>query len=58
LGPHYYRNPNWTGGAGKVLRSVLKFGSHVVDDVAGVVNNVVDKGADVIEHTEDTVSGF
>jgi len=49
---------NWTGGAEKVLRSVLDFGGKVVDDVSGVVNNVVDKGADVIEHTEDTVSGF
>ena len=49
---------NWTGGAGKVLSAVLNFGVKVVDDVAGVVDNVVDKGADVIEHTEDTVSGF
>ena len=49
---------NWTGGAGKVLSAVLNFGGKLADDVAGVVNNVVDKGADVTEHTEDTVSGF
>ena len=51
-------NPNWTGGAGRVLRDVLQFGGKIADDVSGVVNNVVDKGVDVIEHTEDTVSGF
>lgn len=49
---------NWTGGAGKILSSVLNFGGKVVDDEAGVVNNVVDKGVDVIEHTKDKVSGF
>lgn len=51
-------NNSWAGGAGQVLSSVLDFGGKVVDDVSGVFNNVVDKGADVIEHTEDTVSGF
>ena len=49
---------NWTGGAEKVLGAVLNLGGKVVDDVAGVVNNVVDKGADIVEHTKDTISGF
>ena len=53
-----FNNLSWGNGAREVLGQVLGFGGKVVDDVAGVFNNVVDKGADVIEHTEDTVSGF
>jgi len=53
-----FNNLSWGNGAKEILGQVLGFGGKVVDDVAGVFNNVVDKGADVIEHTEDTVSGF
>jgi len=53
-----FNNLSWGNGVRQVLGQVLGFGGKVVDDVAGVFNNVVDKGADVIEHTEDTVSGF
>jgi len=53
-----FNNLSWGNGARQILGQVLGFGGKVVDDVAGVFNNVVDKGADVIEHTEDTVSGF
>jgi len=53
-----FNNLSWGNGAREVLGQVLGFGGKVVDDVAGVFNNVVDKGTDVIEHTEDTVSGF
>jgi len=53
-----FKDSNWTGGAEKILNKVLNLGGKVVDDVSGVINNVVDKGADVIEHTEDTVTGF
>jgi len=53
-----FNNLSWGNGARQVLGQVLGFGGKVVDDVAGVFNNVIDKGADVIEHTEDTVSGF
>jgi len=53
-----FNNLSWGNGAREILGQVLGFGGKVVDDVAGVFNNVVDKGADVIEHTEDTVSGF
>jgi len=53
-----FKDSNWTGGAEKILNKVLNFGGKVVDDVSGIINNVVDKGADVIEHTEDTATGF
>jgi len=53
-----FNNLSWGNGAREILGQVLGFGGKVVDDVAGVFNNVVDKGADVIEHTEDTVSSF
>lgn len=53
-----FNDANSTGGAEKILNKVLNFGGKVVDDVSGVINNVVNKGADVIEHTEDSVTGF